>query len=186
MDELVLHRRSPMGTAAGTVFFGALGALLIATGVLQVLDGWPEALAAVFPLAMGGAFLFLGAAGIKARGLPREYALTPQGVRLSRGTDTFLLPASALREFTLTHRPLPRTPILRAPRPMYLLGVRIDPSAAAALPPHVARLAVKGRPGELRLTVIGGRTRAAVPVEDVRDFVRRHDLAGWPGPPGRT
>src|SRR5690606_41519896 len=68
----------------------------------------------LFPFTMGGAFLALGAAGVKARGLPHEYALTPHGVRLSRGTDTFLLPASALREFTLTHRPLPRTPILRA------------------------------------------------------------------------
>lgn len=186
MDELVLHRRTPAAAAAGTVFLAALGALLVAAGVLQVLDGWPEALLAVFPFTMGGAFLALGAAGVKARGLPHEYALTPHGVRLSRGTDTFLLPASALREFTLTHRPLPRTPILRAPRPMYLLGVRIDPSAAAALPAHIARLAVRDRPGELRLTAIGGRTRATVPVEDVRDFVRRHDLAAWPAAPGQT
>lgn len=182
MEELVLHRRRPLRAGLSSALLACFGVLLIAAGVLQVLGGGPEALLASFPFGMGGLLLWTVLLDLRAHRLPHVYALTPDGVRLSRGTLTFLLPSSALREFTLTEPPMPRARLLRPRTVPCLLAVRIDPAASAALPDYVRPLA-EAAPGELRLPAVGGDGK--VPVDDVRDFVRRHALADWPDPSPR-
>lgn len=138
MDELVLNERSRRKAVAGTAFLLGLGGLLTVPGILQALKGNAEAWLSLFPFAMAGLLLFMGCVGLAGRGMPDGLVLTVQGLRISLGRESFLLPASSLRAFVLTQmKPFRKGVPLKNLR---RFNVQVDPAAMAGLPRYIACL----------------------------------------------
>ncbi|MWA06628.1 hypothetical protein F8568_041040 [Actinomadura sp. LD22] len=166
----MLHQRNRRGGAAGAAVLALLGALFAAAGAVMASQGGSTVVAGVVALVFGAALLALAGLALRGRGVPDRLALTPDGVRVSRGDETFLLPAAAIRSFGMV-------PV----KGVRALDVRFDPAAAPAVPAHVARLRTAAGPGELRLIVVGERPPFASPAlaERAHEYVARHGLGDW-------
>ncbi|XVQ07712.1 hypothetical protein ACQP1W_34715 [Spirillospora sp. CA-255316] len=171
MEELVLYQRSNIKRLLGTAFLIGFGVLMVGAGLVRALQGGLDVLLSVPAFVMGGAPLAFALFMLRAgRGAPDRLVLTPQGVQVSRGKETFLLPTHAIGSFTVV-------PV----KSFYSINLRFDPASLPPFPAYVSRLGAETQPGELRLLFVGDQ-KPFVPMAraaQARTFVQSHGLGEW-------
>lgn len=166
----MLHQRNKLKVGLSLTFLAGFGVLMIAAGLIKALEGGGAAFLSVVPFVMGAVPLAFTVAMLKAiQGQPDRLALTPDGVQISRGKKSYLLPSSQIHAFGVV-------PV----KTFRSLNVWVDDTLVPSLPEFVSRLGGDTPPGQLRLVHIGEKPRVSLArAAEARRFVLDHALGEW-------